>query len=70
MSNALDPHRMTATERLDEVAEILAAGLLRFRARQSERKANDSNLLREVPLDFPPERSVCRHEPTHAGESR
>jgi hypothetical protein len=61
---------MSAAERLDEVAEILAAGLLRVRARQSERKANNSKRLREVPLDFPPERSVCGHEPNHAGEGR
>jgi len=68
--NALDPARMSAVERLDEVAEILAAGLLRFRARQSKRKSNKSNGLREVPLDFPPERSVCGHEPNHDREGR
>ena len=33
--NALKPDLMTAAERLDEVAEILAAGLMRVRARQS-----------------------------------
>ena len=32
---ALHPDRMSAAERLDEVAEILAAGLTRLRARQS-----------------------------------
>jgi hypothetical protein len=35
MSNALHPDRMTAAERLDEVAEILATGLMRLRSRQS-----------------------------------
>ena len=35
VSNALNPDLMTAAERLDEVAEILAAGLMRLRARQS-----------------------------------
>ena len=30
MSSALSPDRMTAEERLDEVAEILAAGLSRL----------------------------------------
>ena len=33
--NALNPHLMTASERLDEIAEILARGLIRLRARQS-----------------------------------
>jgi hypothetical protein len=33
--NPLHPGHMTAAERLDEVADILAAGLIRLRARQS-----------------------------------
>jgi len=61
---------MSAAERLDEVAEILAAGLLRFRVRQSKKKSHESNGLREIPLDFPPERSVCGHEPNHDREGR
>jgi hypothetical protein len=36
MQNALDPNRMTAAERLAEVGEILAAGLLRLRARERD----------------------------------
>jgi len=35
MSNALDSDRMTARERLAEVAAILAMGLKRLRARKS-----------------------------------
>ncbi len=35
--NALKPDLMTAPERLSEVAAILAAGLVRLRARQSSR---------------------------------
>jgi hypothetical protein len=35
MSNALHPDLMTGPERLDEIAEILAAGLMRLRAHQS-----------------------------------
>jgi hypothetical protein len=35
MTNALHPDRMTPAERLDEIAEILAAGLIRLQARQS-----------------------------------
>jgi hypothetical protein len=33
--NALDPARMDSAERLDEISEILAAGLMRLRVRKS-----------------------------------
>ncbi len=33
--NALKPEHMTANERLDELAAILAVGLMRLQARQS-----------------------------------
>jgi hypothetical protein len=35
MYNGIDPGRLSAAERLAELAEILAAGLMRLRARQS-----------------------------------
>lgn len=35
MINALHPDRMSAAERHDEIAEILAAGLMRLKARKS-----------------------------------
>ncbi|RAI46179.1 hypothetical protein CH341_00310 [Rhodoplanes roseus] len=35
MSNALRPDLMTAPERLDQIADILAAGLMRLLDRQS-----------------------------------
>jgi hypothetical protein len=38
-TNALDPNLMTAAERLREVGEILAAGLLRLRAREEQTTA-------------------------------
>ena len=41
MSNALDPDRMTAAERLREIGEILARGLIRLRARQSRKVSDD-----------------------------
>ena len=41
MHNALSPDRMTQPERLDEVAEILAAGLIRLKARKSSRLSAD-----------------------------
>jgi hypothetical protein len=50
---------MTAVERLDEVARLLALGYLRLRARPQAEKANDSNHLREFGLDFDAEGSVC-----------
>jgi hypothetical protein len=39
--NALKPDLMTAAERLDEVADILAAGLQRVHARQSSAQSAD-----------------------------
>jgi hypothetical protein len=35
--NALHPNNMATSERLDEIGEILALGLMRLRARQSSR---------------------------------
>lgn len=56
MSNALDPNLMSATERLAEIGEILAAGLIRLRARQGEAEALGER--GDVSLDFPANRSV------------
>jgi hypothetical protein len=47
------------TERLDEVARLLALGYLRLRARHQAEKANDPNQVREFGLDFAAEGSVC-----------
>jgi hypothetical protein len=69
-SNALHPDLMTADERLDEVAAILAAGILRMRARRRRNFANRINGLEKVPLDFPAEKSVCGFEPSDSGEGR
>ena len=52
MPNALDPNLMTAPERLTEIGEILAAGLLRLRAKHSQ--TGDG---RDYSLDFPAHRS-------------
>jgi hypothetical protein len=65
MSNALDPERMTADERLDEVADILAVGFLRLRKRKS---ANNSNEFGDFPLDFPAHQSVPGFDPRQGGE--
>ena len=45
---------MTPTERLDEVAEILAAGILRVRARL---RAPRGSTTEQVPVDLSPRRS-------------
>jgi len=58
MINALDPARMTAAERLDEVAAILAAGLIRLRARKSRKLSAD---WRDSCLDFSARKSG--HDP-------
>ncbi len=52
--NALDPERMSAEERLREVGEILAAGLLRLRAK----RGRESGDRRESSLDFSRDESV------------
>jgi hypothetical protein len=53
LPNALDPNLMTASERLTEIGEILAAGLLRLRA-----KGGEGGDRRELSLDFPASQSV------------
>jgi hypothetical protein len=55
MSNPLHPDLMSADERLTEVAQILAAGLVRPRQRECR---NDCKDLQENSLDFPLGRSV------------
>jgi hypothetical protein len=50
---------LSPNERLDEVARLLALGILRLRARRRAEKANDPNHLREFGLDFAAEGSVC-----------
>ena len=68
-TNTIDSDRMTPTERLDEVARLLALGYLRLRARRQTEKANDPNHLREFGLDFSAERSVCDTD-AHADRER
>ena len=65
MINALDPERMTAEERLDEVAEIMAAG---FRRLRNNELANNSNDFGDSPLDFPAHQSVHGLDPRQGGE--
>ena len=50
----LDPDLMTPAERLDEIAEILAAGILRVRARL---RAPRGSTAEQVRVDFSATRS-------------
>ena len=59
MSNPLRPDLMTPAERLDEIAEILAAGLMRLRARQSSHLSSRRR-RKFARLCRPPERSCQR----------
>jgi hypothetical protein len=52
LPNALDPNLMTAAERLTEIGEILAAGILRLRAKRLE-----TGDRRDLSLDFPAHQS-------------
>ena len=54
MSNPLHPDLMTPAERLDEIAEILAAGILRVR---SLLRAPQGSTAEQVRVDFSPYRS-------------
>ncbi len=64
MLNALHPDRMTAVERLDEVAAILGVGILRIRE-----KCNKYNKLGDVSLDLSAQQSVHGHETNDQGEN-
>jgi hypothetical protein len=54
MPCGLHPDLMTPAERLDEIAEVLAAGILRVRARLS---APQGSTAEQVRVDFSPNRS-------------
>ncbi len=49
LPNPLSPDRISADERLAEVSEILARGLMRLRARQSRQISEDHG---EIFVDF------------------
>jgi hypothetical protein len=60
---------MSPTDRLDEVARLLALGNLRLCARRRAEKANEPNYLSEFGLDFAAEGSVSDTD-THADRER
>ncbi len=55
MSIALHPDHMSAAERLDEIAEILAVGAMRLMARKSTRLSADAG---DSSVDFTANQSV------------
>ena len=55
MDRAVEGNRMSAEERLREIGEILAAGLLRLRAKQAR---PESSTAERLSLDFPAHQSV------------
>jgi hypothetical protein len=69
VSSPLYVSDLSPTERLDEVARLLALGFLRLRARRQAEKVNDPNRLREVGLDFAAAGRVCDTD-THADRER
>jgi len=64
MINALNPDRMTTDERLDEVAEILAIGIIRLQSRKLSSDQGDSSLDFSAPQSV----HVCDEKP--CGETK
>lgn len=62
---ARSPDDMRASERIEEIATILAEGLLRLK----RRKAIKSNRLRDFPLDSSANQSVHAPEPKDRGKT-
>ena len=54
MASPIHPDRMTPAECLDEIGEILAAGVMRARARL---RAPQRSTTEQVRVDFSPDRS-------------
>jgi hypothetical protein len=63
------PKPLSPTERLDEVARLLALGFLRLQARRQAAKANQPNQLSGFGLDCAAKGSVCDTD-THANRER
>jgi hypothetical protein len=65
MYNGIDPGRLSASERLAELSEILAAGLMRLKLRKSSRL---SAACGESSLDCPADQSShADHLTSHGG---
>ena len=56
--NPLNPNLMSSRERRAELVRLLALGLIRLRARQSDEQSSElSDRTGESSLHFPPDRS-------------
>ncbi|MEI6415917.1 MAG: hypothetical protein WCP34_16900 [Pseudomonadota bacterium] len=64
----LAPDQLTADERLNKVARILAAGILRACVRRVESQAKSMGKERECSLDFTAEQSGHVRTKTRRGE--
>ena len=67
MTNPLDPNEMDPQERLSEVADILAAGIMRRKMRHVGKMAH-MRKIREAGLDSSLDSSVHGLEPEPKGE--
>ena len=68
MNDSVGPDHMTASERIEEVARILALGILRLITRQKRENPNNPGHLREFGLDFSALKSgVGRKQPSQDG---
>lgn len=71
MSGTADPFPRTdsaTVDRLNEVAGIIALGILRLRARRDSINARDSEDSCHFGVDFDGGQSVCGSEPEKNGE--
>jgi hypothetical protein len=64
MPNRIKPARLSPAERLEEIADILAAGLMRLRARKSSQISGDPG---ESSLDFSADQRGHAHPREHEG---
>ena len=69
-ANAQSPSLLTPAERLDEVGRILAAGILRARAKRLESQAQSKGEERDVSLDLLVEESGHARTKTQCGERK
>ena len=65
-ANAVKANEMADAERLDEIAAILAAGLVRLRRRRAEERRNSTGNCLEVPAETRLSVAVGGREGEHA----
>ena len=70
MISAVDPQRLATGERLDEIGHILAAGILRARAKRLESQGKSMGGERDSSLDFSGEQRRHVRIETRCGDKR